>query len=397
MRPATLAEALSGFTPAIRRTCAAGIPRQLLSRVRPTPDAHVRTRAGAVRDATSGALAGDGGISAPTIGWRAFRSGLRSRGGISTAMAYYAVRKRCHARISHVLEPRRIPLPQHLHRGASAAARPQPLPFARKSAAATSDCGMIIAIDGPAASGKGTLGKRLAAALRAAPSRHRACSTGRWRRRCSMPASRSTTATAAVAAARALDLAGFDEDGAQGARIGEAASVVSAIPEVRAALLDFQRSFAPAPPGAVLDGRDIGTVICPDADVKIFVDAAPEVRARRRTVELARRGRGGRRGRDPGRYPAARRARPQPGGRPAGSRGGCALARYHAFGYRRRVPGRRRHRRSRPSRPGARLTALPSWRTCPAPHRFVCGAGHSNHRSDRSVARADPLVLRRRL
>jgi cytidylate kinase len=68
--------------------------------------------------------------------------------------------------------------------------------------------------------------------------------------------------------------------------VGEAASIVSALPEVRAALLKFQRDFAASPPGAVLDGRDIGTVICPDADVKIFVVAAPEVRAARRAAEL---------------------------------------------------------------------------------------------------------------
>jgi cytidylate kinase len=73
--------------------------------------------------------------------------------------------------------------------------------------------------------------------------------------------------------------------------VGEAASVVSAIPEVRAALFAFQRDFAAAPPGAVLDGRDIGTVICPDADVKIFVTAAPDVRARRRVLEYQAAGR----------------------------------------------------------------------------------------------------------
>jgi len=91
----------------------------------------------------------------------------------------------------------------------------------------------------------------------------------------------------AVAAARALDPAAFDERVLKGHAIGEAASIVSAIPEVRTALLAFQRDFAAAPPGAVLDGRDIGTVICPNADVKIFVIAAPEVRARRRAAELA--------------------------------------------------------------------------------------------------------------
>jgi cytidylate kinase len=72
--------------------------------------------------------------------------------------------------------------------------------------------------------------------------------------------------------------------------VGDAASVVSAIPRVREVLVSFQRQFAAEPPGAVLDGRDIGTVICPDADVKIFVVAAPEVRARRRTLEARARG-----------------------------------------------------------------------------------------------------------
>ena len=73
-------------------------------------------------------------------------------------------------------------------------------------------------------------------------------------------------------------------------RVGEAASVVSAIPKVREALISFQRQFAADPPGAVLDGRDIGTVICPNADVKIFVVADPQVRARRRTLEARARG-----------------------------------------------------------------------------------------------------------
>jgi len=94
----------------------------------------------------------------------------------------------------------------------------------------------------------------------------------------------------ATAAARALDPAGFDETMLKGHAIGEAASIVSAIPDVRSALVAFQRDFAAAPPGAVLDGRDIGTVICPSADVKIFVVAAPEERARRRAVELRQAG-----------------------------------------------------------------------------------------------------------
>ena len=145
---------------------------------------------------------------------------------------------------------------------------------------------MIIAIDGPAASGKGTLGKRLAAHFGL---RH--LDTGLIYRavaKALIDAGHALDDTAqAVAVACALDPARFEEQALKGHAIGEAASIVSAIPEVRAALLAFQRDFATVPPGAVLDGRDIGTVICPNADVKIFVIAAPEVRARRRAAELA--------------------------------------------------------------------------------------------------------------
>jgi CMP/dCMP kinase len=144
---------------------------------------------------------------------------------------------------------------------------------------------MIIAIDGPAASGKGTLGKRLAAHFGL---RH--LDTGLIYRAVAKALLHAgyglDDVAQAVAAARALDPAGFDEGTLKSYEIGEAASVVSALPEVRAALLAFQRGFGRAPPGAVLDGRDIGTVIFPDADVKIFVDADPEVRARRRTAEI---------------------------------------------------------------------------------------------------------------
>ena len=145
---------------------------------------------------------------------------------------------------------------------------------------------MIIAIDGPAASGKGTLGKKLAAHYGL---RH--LDTGLLYRAVAKAAldagARPDDAAAAVAAAKALDPATFDESALKSAAVGEAASVVSAIPEVRAALLAFQRDFAAKPPGAVLDGRDIGTVICPDADVKIFVTASPEARAGRRAKEYA--------------------------------------------------------------------------------------------------------------
>jgi len=148
---------------------------------------------------------------------------------------------------------------------------------------------MIIAIDGPAASGKGTLGKRLAAHYGL---RH--LDTGLLYRavaKALLDAGQSPDdRPAAIAAARALKPEWIDEATLKVYEIGEAASVVSAIPEVRAALFDFQRAFAATPPGAVLDGRDIGTVICPDADVKIFVTATPEVRAGRRARELTGRG-----------------------------------------------------------------------------------------------------------
>jgi len=144
---------------------------------------------------------------------------------------------------------------------------------------------MIIAIDGPAASGKGTLGKRLAGHFRL---RH--LDTGLIYRavaKAVLDAGEPLGDVACAArAARALDPSVFDEKALKSHQVGEAASVVSAIPEVRAALLDFQRDFGRAPPGAVLDGRDIGTVIFPDAEVKIFVTAAPEARARRRALEL---------------------------------------------------------------------------------------------------------------
>ncbi len=144
---------------------------------------------------------------------------------------------------------------------------------------------MIIAIDGPAASGKGTLGKRLAAHYGL---RH--LDTGLIYRAVAQAVlaagKRPQDKAAAIAEARALDPSTFKETALKSQSVGDAASIVSAIPEVRAALLQFQRDFAAQPPGVVLDGRDIGTVICPDADVKIFVTASPEVRARRRAIEF---------------------------------------------------------------------------------------------------------------
>jgi cytidylate kinase len=144
---------------------------------------------------------------------------------------------------------------------------------------------MIIAIDGPAASGKGTLGKRLAAHYGL---RH--LDTGLIYRAVAKAMLESghplDDVAHAARAAQSLDPARFDESALKNHRVGEAASVVSAISAVRDALLAFQRDFGRMPPGAVLDGRDIGTVIFPDAGVKIFVTAAPEIRAQRRAREL---------------------------------------------------------------------------------------------------------------
>lgn len=148
---------------------------------------------------------------------------------------------------------------------------------------------MIIAIDGPAASGKGTLGRRLAAHYRL---RHLDTgliyrAVGKALLDAGRPLDREDEA---AAAARALTPADLADPVLKTDAVGQAASKISVFPSVRAALLDFQRDFAAAPPGAVLDGRDIGTVICPAAEVKIFLVAAPEVRARRRYQELTGRG-----------------------------------------------------------------------------------------------------------
>jgi CMP/dCMP kinase len=145
---------------------------------------------------------------------------------------------------------------------------------------------MIIAIDGPAASGKGTLAKRLAAHFGL---RH--LDTGLLYRAVAKAlldaGAELHDEERAAAAAKSLDASKLDETMLKARGMAEPASIVSAMPGVRAALIELQRQFAAPPPGAVLDGRDIGTVICPDADVKIFVDAAPEVRARRRVAALA--------------------------------------------------------------------------------------------------------------
>ncbi len=152
---------------------------------------------------------------------------------------------------------------------------------------------MIIAVDGPAASGKGTLAKRLAAHLGFAQ-----LDSGLLYRAVAMAVLNAggdpDDDAAALAAARALEPRDLDDPGLRGDKAARAASRVAVKPAVRAALLAFQRGFAATPPeaapGAVIDGRDIGTVVCPEASVKIFVTASPEVRAERRHKELLQQG-----------------------------------------------------------------------------------------------------------
>jgi len=145
---------------------------------------------------------------------------------------------------------------------------------------------MIIAIDGPAASGKGTLARRLAehfglrhldTGLTYRAVAHALLETG-------LPLDNEELA---VLAAENIDLGALDRNLLSAHEIGEAASRIAVMPAVRRVLVAAQRGYAAEPPGAVLDGRDIGTVVCPDADVKLFVTAAPRVRAERRRDEIA--------------------------------------------------------------------------------------------------------------
>lgn len=150
--------------------------------------------------------------------------------------------------------------------------------------------GFVIAIDGPTASGKGTLARRLGAVL-AWP----VLDTGLLYRAVGLAAVRAggqpSDPAFAIPAALALQTDHLSENNdIRSDTAGQYASQCSVIPQVRAALLEFQRSFAAQEPGAILDGRDIGTVICPDAPLKFYITASPEVRAQRRHAELLARG-----------------------------------------------------------------------------------------------------------
>jgi CMP/dCMP kinase len=148
---------------------------------------------------------------------------------------------------------------------------------------------LVIAVDGPAASGKGTLARRLAAHYQLPHLDTGLLYRGVANAVLMAGAALDDPVAAAMQAAR-LDVKVLDESQLRGREMGEAASIVAAIPEVRAALLKLQHRFARGKKGAVLDGRDIGTVICPVAKAKLFVTATPEVRAARRLKELAGRG-----------------------------------------------------------------------------------------------------------
>jgi cytidylate kinase len=153
----------------------------------------------------------------------------------------------------------------------------------------TGEAPIVIAIDGPAASGKGTLARRIARHFGLAH-----LDTGKLYRATALAVLDAGgdpyDAPAAEKAARNLDLSFLDDPRLRGDEVADAASIVAAIPAVRAALLEAQRRFAHHPPGpakgAVIDGRDIGTVVCPDATVKLFVNASVESRAKRRVKEL---------------------------------------------------------------------------------------------------------------
>ncbi len=150
-----------------------------------------------------------------------------------------------------------------------------------KPGANASERGLVIAVDGPAASGKGTLSKRIASHFGLAY-----LDTGTLYRAIARDVQAAGDALedeqACLRAAAALDAATLDDPFLREKGVGQAASIAAGHPSVREALLAYQRAFAARPGGAVLDGRDIGTVVCPEADVKLFIDAKPEQRAQRR-------------------------------------------------------------------------------------------------------------------
>jgi cytidylate kinase len=149
--------------------------------------------------------------------------------------------------------------------------------------------GFVVAIDGPAGAGKGTMARRIADHFRL-----NLLDTGLSYRAVAHDMLKGGLAlddeAAAVRAAEAVDLGALDREILSQHAVGEAASRIAVIPAVRRVLVDKQRRFARTPPGAVLDGRDIGTVVCPDAAVKIYVTASAAVRARRRLAEIEARG-----------------------------------------------------------------------------------------------------------
>ena len=141
---------------------------------------------------------------------------------------------------------------------------------------------IVIAIDGPAASGKGTISKAISEKLQ-----FNYLDTGKLYRAIG---ARYLEGYPPIVAAQSLDSKDLDKYDLQKQEIAQAASEIALIPEVRAALLKFQRDFSQKMPGAVLDGRDIGTIVCPDAKIKIFLTASLEARAKRRYIELYKNG-----------------------------------------------------------------------------------------------------------
>lgn len=152
-----------------------------------------------------------------------------------------------------------------------------------------SDRAIVIAVDGPAAAGKGTIARALADHFG-----YHYLDTGALYRAVAWTVLESgldpADETAAVKVAQTLDIGTIEDALLRTDQVSEAASVVAAFPGVRTAILDFQQSFANKMPGAILDGRDIGTVVCPDAAAKLFVTASPETRAKRRFLEFQAKG-----------------------------------------------------------------------------------------------------------